>query len=169
MCGQFGWENLFRTSTFCSTTSPRSRCYRPLRIMTGKDMSFSDNASPKGGRSWTDLSFHRILRQVATLKQKWSIYNSYYPKPSALDGTSADNLLISVIVDASVRRFEAQRIFLRATIAARWIYSRNTILFQEFRPTAAHQSWLTAVEQNLQNVRNTDKSHAGWKPSDSFR
>lgn len=54
----------------------------------------------------------------------------------------------SVLLDASLRRFRCQRIYLRATAAMRWINSRNAIL----RGQSADPAGLQNVDASLQAV-----------------
>ena len=56
-----------------------------------------------------------------------------------------------IIIDASIRRFKAQRVYLRATAALRWINARNQILRGQ-RATAGHGPALEQVRQQLRQV-----------------
>jgi hypothetical protein len=58
----------------------------------------------------------------------------------------------SVIVDAAVRRFKAQKIYLRATAALRWVNSRAAVL-QGQRPHAGHAGALLQIRGTLRTVR----------------
>lgn len=61
-----------------------------------------------------------------------------------------------IILDASVRRFKAQQIYLRATAALRWVASRHAILGgQQAQPV--HQP---ALQQILNTLRAV--SHSGF-------
>ncbi|EME46263.1 hypothetical protein DOTSEDRAFT_125391 [Dothistroma septosporum NZE10] len=53
-----------------------------------------------------------------------------------------------IIVDASMRRFRAQNIYLRATAVLRWINARNSIL-QGQRPHAGHAPALQQIRDQL--------------------
>lgn len=55
------------------------------------------------------------------------------------------------MLDASARRFQAQRIFLRATATIRWVNCRNAIL-QGQKPHAGHASALQVANNNLHAV-----------------
>lgn len=55
------------------------------------------------------------------------------------------------MLDASARRFQAQRIFLRATAALRWVNSRDAIL-QGQKPHAGHAPALQAADNDLRAV-----------------
>ena len=57
----------------------------------------------------------------------------------------------SIITDAAVRRFRAQRIYVRATAALRWVNSRAAILRGE-RAHAGHAAALQQIRNNLRTV-----------------
>lgn len=59
-----------------------------------------------------------------------------------------------IITDASLRRFRAQKIYLRATAALRWVNSRNAVL-QGQRAHAGHAL-------ALQQIRNTLRAVSSW-------
>jgi hypothetical protein len=56
-----------------------------------------------------------------------------------------------VIVDASIRRFQCQRCYLRAVAALRWINGRNAVL-QGQRPHTGNAAQLQAVDTALRTV-----------------
>ena len=56
-----------------------------------------------------------------------------------------------ILLDASARRFQAQKIYLRAAAASRWINTRHTIL-QGQRPQAIHTSALQQANNVLRAV-----------------
>ncbi|KAK4997572.1 hypothetical protein LTR28_013940 [Elasticomyces elasticus] len=56
---------------------------------------------------------------------------------------------VRTIVDASVRRFKAQRIYLRATAVLRWVNSRNVILRGQ-KIEAVHVPALHRIQLTLQ-------------------
>ena len=54
-------------------------------------------------------------------------------------------------MDASARRFQAQKIYLRAVAAVRWATERNRILRGQ-RPNAGHMAALRALDASLHRV-----------------
>ncbi|KAK3702267.1 hypothetical protein LTR37_014978 [Vermiconidia calcicola] len=72
------------------------------------------------------------------------------PKCAKGDDDQIRTHLRRIVTDAAVRRFKAQRIYLRATAALRWINSRAAVL-QGQRAHAGHAA-------ALQQVRNTLRS-----------
>ena len=60
----------------------------------------------------------------------------------------------SVIVDGSARRFQAQKIHLRATAAVKWINRRNAIL-QGRKPQNGNIALLQQADNDLRNVSNS--------------
>jgi hypothetical protein len=56
-----------------------------------------------------------------------------------------------IILDASTRRFQAHKIYLRAAAATRWANSRHQIL-QGARPNGRHAAALAAVNDQLHSV-----------------
>lgn len=58
-----------------------------------------------------------------------------------------------IIADAATRRFRAQKIYLRATAALRWVNSRTAIL-QGHRPHAGHAPALQQIRNTLRAVRS---------------
>ncbi|KAB2577535.1 hypothetical protein BFW01_g9705 [Lasiodiplodia theobromae] len=61
-------------------------------------------------------------------------------------------LLKAVLLDASLRRFRCQRIYLRATAAMRWINSRNAILRGESADPAGLQNVDASLQSELANI-----------------
>ena len=61
-----------------------------------------------------------------------------------------------IIVDASARRFQAQKIYLRALAAIRWATERNRILGGR-RPNAGHLTALRALDASLTRVSQTSE------------
>lgn len=59
--------------------------------------------------------------------------------------------LYRVILDASVRRFQAHRIYLRVAAAKRWVLNRNELLS---RSSKGHSSQLREIDQLLCQVRS---------------
>jgi hypothetical protein len=56
-----------------------------------------------------------------------------------------------IILDASTRRFQAHKIYLRAAAATRWASSRSQVL-QGARPNGRHAAALAAINENLRLV-----------------
>jgi hypothetical protein len=61
----------------------------------------------------------------------------------------------SIIVDASVRRHQAHKIYLRAAAALRWVNSRAAVL-QGHRPHAGHAPALQLIRNTLRSVGTPD-------------
>ena len=57
-----------------------------------------------------------------------------------------------VILDASARRFQAHKIYLKASAATRWVQARVQILRGE-KPNGRHQGALRTIDQRLREVR----------------
>lgn len=58
-----------------------------------------------------------------------------------------------IILDASTRRFQAHKIYLRAAAATRWAQMRQQILRGE-KPNSRHVNALRAIDQRLRDVSN---------------
>ncbi|KAF2726234.1 hypothetical protein K431DRAFT_280261 [Polychaeton citri CBS 116435] len=73
----------------------------------------------------------------------------FHASPSARGDAEADKQALKrIIYDASVRRFKAQKIYLRATAALRWINSRTSIL-QGQRARSQHAPALQQIGATL--------------------
>ncbi|KAF2458791.1 hypothetical protein BDY21DRAFT_211891 [Lineolata rhizophorae] len=94
------------------------------------------------------------------------------------DGEAEKRQLRSVIYDASIRRFQCQRAYLRATAAMRWINSRAAVLHGD-RPSSAHAAQLAQVDQSLRtelasitdervhySLYNQDATEGKWTAED---
>lgn len=79
------------------------------------------------------------------------------------NGVDCSDLSIEnrIIVDAAVRRHRAQKVFLRATAALRWVNSRAAIL-QGQRVQAIHQHALHQIRLALQAVGHFDYFSKAW-------
>ena len=66
-------------------------------------------------------------------------------------------------MDAAVRRFKAQKLYLQATAALRWINSRNAIL-QGHRAHAGHAPALQQIRNTLRAVSNGNSIRSGIGP-----
>ena len=62
------------------------------------------------------------------------------------------NKMIRIILDAATRRFQAHKIYLRASAGMRWVQIRAQILRGE-KPAAKHVNALRVVDQRLRQVR----------------
>jgi hypothetical protein len=60
-----------------------------------------------------------------------------------------------IILDASTRRFQAHKIYLRASAGIRWVQMRAQVLRGE-KPAPKHANALRAVDQRLRQVRTLD-------------
>lgn len=68
-----------------------------------------------------------------------------------LSGSDRTDQIHRIIADAAIRRFKAQKLYLRATAALRWVNARTTIL-QGQRPHAGHAPALQQIRNQLRNV-----------------
>lgn len=59
----------------------------------------------------------------------------------------------SVIIDASARRFQAQKFYLRATAAMRWIHSRNALIQQSQKSQSSSAAKPKPLDAILNGVR----------------
>jgi hypothetical protein len=64
-----------------------------------------------------------------------------------------------IILDASTRRFQAHKVYLRAAAATRWIQMRQQVLRGE-KPNGRHANALRAIDQRLHDVSDLP-SHCG--------
>ena len=69
-----------------------------------------------------------------------------------------------MILDCAARRFQAQKINLKATAAMKWINKRNSIL-QGQKPRNVHIPLLRQADQTLRNVRKSTKRTAAALPN----
>jgi hypothetical protein len=74
-----------------------------------------------------------------------------------------------VILDASVRRFQLQKAYLRALAAQRWIHSRDSVLKNSDASSNISAS-LESVDRTLREVRciplrRVHLSDSGWNPN----
>jgi hypothetical protein len=58
-----------------------------------------------------------------------------------------------IILDASTRRFQAHKVYLRAAAATRWVNMRQQILRGE-KPNGQHANALRAIDRRLDDVSN---------------
>jgi hypothetical protein len=63
----------------------------------------------------------------------------------------------SIIIDAAIRRHKAQKAFLRATAALRWMNARASVL-QGRRAQEAHEPALLQIRNALRTVSSLDPS-----------
>ncbi|EHY58334.1 hypothetical protein HRR83_007303 [Exophiala dermatitidis] len=83
-----------------------------------------------------------------------------------------------IILDASTRRFQAHKIYLRAAAAMRWVRMRSQLLRGE-KPGARHMSSLRTIDQRLHeelnqitdqyvvnDLRNADRRKGYWLDED---
>ncbi|KAF1354926.1 hypothetical protein BDV97DRAFT_288931 [Delphinella strobiligena] len=126
-----------------------------------------------------DEEAYIVLRQCAAnanalLAQP---FNPQSPSPQG-DEEAEKIALQQIILDASVRRFKAQQIYLRASAALRWVASRNAILGgQQAQPVhqPALQQILNTLRAELSSItmerielslRSMDTSHGKWMAED---
>ncbi|KAI9778454.1 MAG: hypothetical protein M1839_008100 [Geoglossum umbratile] len=91
-----------------------------------------------------------ILRQCVADGQAVlsSNFNASDPVASSANGDREKAQLQRIMLDASARRFQAQKIYLRAMAATRWANSRAVIL-QGQKPQAGHFPSLQATSEGL--------------------
>lgn len=70
--------------------------------------------------------------------------------PPARPNEAEKRQLQRVILDASARRFQAQKIYLRAAAAFKWVQRRQAVL-QGRKPQAAHSQALKEADKTLRN------------------
>ncbi|WPH01451.1 Hypothetical protein R9X50_00429700 [Acrodontium crateriforme] len=86
---------------------------------------------------------HCVNEAQALLTQPFQTQNG-----SQRDTEQEKTQLKHIISDAAVRRFKAQKIYLRATAALRWVNSRSAILKGQ-RPHAGHAAALQQIQSAL--------------------
>ncbi|MCJ1481431.1 hypothetical protein MMC06_001589 [Schaereria dolodes] len=98
---------------------------------------------------------YQILRQCHTEAQ--AVLNSQYDtgalQASGSVGEQEKRQLQRVLLDASARRFQCQKILFRATAAVRWANARNAIL-QGQKPHAGHTMALQQIQGTLRAELN---------------
>ncbi|THY82913.1 hypothetical protein D6C93_09051 [Aureobasidium pullulans] len=94
-----------------------------------------------------------VLRQCAAEAQ--ALLNQPFdcqgPEPDG-DGEQEKAQLQRVMLDASIRRFKIQQIYLKASAALRWLTSRNAILGGN-RPQPIHTPALQQIANTMRAVR----------------
>ncbi|KZF19035.1 hypothetical protein L228DRAFT_251593 [Xylona heveae TC161] len=121
-----------------------------------------------------------ILRQCSSEGQSLlsAPFSAAAGSGSGGSGEQEKAQLRRIIVDASARRFKAQKIYLRATAAMRWINSRNAVL-QGQKPHAGHAASLRAIDATLRaelngisdervltDIRSADHQNGRWIQED---
>lgn len=92
-----------------------------------------------------------VLRHCAAEAQ--AVLSAPFSATPSPDGDPEQEMaqLRSVILDASIRRFRCQKVYLRATAAMRWVNSRQSVLRGQ-KPHAGHMPALQAVDNSLRAV-----------------
>ncbi|KAF1808027.1 hypothetical protein P152DRAFT_469224 [Eremomyces bilateralis CBS 781.70] len=107
------------------------------------------DAQPASEEYW--LEGYTLLR--GCLEQARDVLESPYSTDAAQAQSESlekeKQQLQAIILDAAVRRFQCQKLYLRATTALRWINARYALL-QGGKPHASHAPHLQAVDQQLQ-------------------
>ncbi|KAK5168124.1 uncharacterized protein LTR77_006692 [Saxophila tyrrhenica] len=114
-----------------------------------------------------------VAEAQALLSQPFNAQTS-----STGDDEQTKSQLRRIIIDASLRRFKVQRIYLRITAALRWINSRSTIL-QGNKPCARHVPALQQIGSALRtevasvtdqrvelSLRSADVQQGKWLAED---
>ena len=98
---------------------------------------------------------YETLRRCRTEAQQIlaSNFDTSALQASGSNGESEKRQLQRVLLDASARRFRAQKIYLQVVAATRWVNSRNTIL-QGQRAHAGHLMALQQADTALRTVSN---------------
>ncbi|KAI9813228.1 MAG: hypothetical protein M1827_004170 [Pycnora praestabilis] len=93
---------------------------------------------------------YAILRQCEAEAQSVlsADFNAGTSQSAPSNGEQEKTQLRRVLLDASARRFQAQKIYLRAAAAVRWANSRNAIL-QGLKPHVGHVPALQATDNSL--------------------
>ncbi|KIW69428.1 hypothetical protein PV04_05305 [Phialophora macrospora] len=155
--------------------------FRTLQIHITSLITRSE-ATPPDQQSYY-LDGYVVLRQCAAESQ--AVLAGHF-NPGSL-GIQAGNVpetevqkatLQRIILDASTRRFQAHKIYLRASAAMRWVQMRAQVLRGE-KPAAKHVNALRAVDQRLRqelneitdehvvrDLRNADRRKGYWIDED---
>lgn len=125
------------------------------------------------------LEGYSLLREC----QEDAVKVLHTPFPSSSAGNSGDpdrekQQLRTIIYDAAVRRFQCQRLYLRAHCVLRWMNSRNSILRGQ-KSNASHLAALQATDNTLRTelqsithdyvestLRAQDSSQGKWLAED---
>ncbi|KAH0564897.1 hypothetical protein GP486_001713 [Trichoglossum hirsutum] len=96
---------------------------------------------------------YMVLRQCISDGQAVlsSNFNASDSTTSGANGEREKAQLQRIMLDASARRFQAQKIYLRSVAATRWANSRAVIL-QGQKPQAGHFPLLQATDEGLRAV-----------------
>jgi hypothetical protein len=86
---------------------------------------------------------------VIVKKKKPSFNGMFY---DFLDNSSLESdVRTRVMLDASIRRFKIQQVYLKASAALRWVNSRNAILGTN-RPQSIHTPALLQITNTMRSV-----------------
>ncbi|KAI4135237.1 MAG: hypothetical protein LQ347_000844 [Umbilicaria vellea] len=107
---------------------------------------------------------YEVLRQCSAEAQ--AVLSAHYAGGSlqvpSSNGEKEKQQLQRVMLDASARRFQAQKIYLRAVAAVRWANARNAILQGQM----AHSGNAAALQQADNNLRAHYGSTLCQRPED---
>ncbi|KAF2273125.1 uncharacterized protein EI97DRAFT_190397 [Westerdykella ornata] len=125
------------------------------------------------------LEGYSLLRQCTS--EAHSILTTPFSVSAPAPGDDVERQkqqLRSVIVDAAVRRFQAQRVYLRAQAGLRWVNTRNSILRGQ-KQNASHLRALQEADDSLRQelraitdecvestLRNQDTAQGKWLAED---
>ncbi|KIX01009.1 uncharacterized protein Z518_10075 [Rhinocladiella mackenziei CBS 650.93] len=129
------------------------------------------------------LDGYVVLRQCAAESQA-ILATNYSPSNIGLQAGHVPETEVQkatlqrIILDASTRRFQAHKIYLRASAAMRWIQTRTQLLRGE-KPGPGHANGLRAIDQRLRqeleqitdvhvvnDLRNADRRKGYWLDED---
>lgn len=137
-----------------STRSPSTRSSPNPRITTNSATRSSANAAPRLKR-FSPHTFPVALckcRAAMERRKSSNCKGMRLNRISVLNDATTDAIhSFRVMLDASARRFQAQKIYLRAVAAVRWANSRNAIL-QGQMPHSGNAVALQQADDNLRAV-----------------
>ncbi|KAI9805724.1 MAG: hypothetical protein M1833_005217 [Piccolia ochrophora] len=123
---------------------------------------------------------YAILRQCSSQAQALlsASFSAMTPQGQAGNAQQERVQLQRILLDAHTRRFQAQKIYLRAMAARQWALGRHSVL-QGQKPQPAHAAALQALDNNLRielanisdervyaDLRSTDFQAGRWVAED---
>ncbi|OAL31593.1 hypothetical protein AYO22_01185 [Fonsecaea multimorphosa] len=155
--------------------------FRTLQIHINSLITRSE-ANPPNQESYY-LDGYVVLRQCAAESQA-VLAGHFNPGNLGLQSGSIPETEVQkaslqrIILDASTRRFQAHKIYLRGSAAMRWVQARTQLLRGE-KPGARHANGLRSIDQRLRqelseitddhvhrDLRNADRRKGYWLDED---
>lgn len=125
----------------------------PLRTTMREDMRYYANAGQQHRPYWAPSSRLTPAKfPTAPVSRRSGNCNGILPRQSSII-SRAHLLSLRILLDASARRFQAKKIYMRMVAAARWVNLRSGILQGQTRH-AGHTAALRQADQALQQVSN---------------